>query len=124
MHGEPALQTQNKDTSTTLKDRLINITLSIRDSIPLEDIRYQKDLPAVQKTISKKFLRTMTIRNIKHLIQRLLKIPSTSQQLFLLQKVTEDKERDLIVMDISDDLRDLKFYGINDGDEILIFENV
>lgn len=113
--------TQTKEASSTLKDRLINITLTIRDSIPPEDVRYHKDLPAIQKSISKKFLRTMTIRNVKNMIQRLLKIPFSNQQLFLLQTVTEkEDERDLMIMDITDDLRDLKFYGINDGDEILI----
>ena len=65
----------------------------------------------------------MTVRNMKNMIQRLMKIPATDQHLFLLQTIAGDSERDLIVMDVEDDLRDLKFYGISDGDEILIVSN-
>lgn len=58
----------------------------------------------------------MTIRNVKHMIQKLFKIAAAQQQLYLLQK-EEDEVR---VMDISDDLRDLKFYGIKENDEIVV----
>lgn len=120
---------QIKETSTTLKDRLINVTLTIREDASLTEetllsMKCKNELPNTTKSISKKFLRTMTIRNIKHMIQRLLKIPAARQQLFLLQSITMEntQERDLIVMDITDDLRDLKFYAINDGDEILVMQ--
>lgn len=63
----------------------------------------------------------MTIRNVKHMIQKLLKIPAAKQQLILLQPIdNENNDRDLMIMDITDDLRDLKFYGINNGDELLV----
>ena len=63
----------------------------------------------------------MTIRNVKHMIQKLLKIPAAKQQLILLQSIdNENNDRDLMIMDITDDLRDLKFYGINNGDELLV----
>jgi hypothetical protein len=125
-HGEPDLQVQIKEASKTLKDRLINITLTVRDDPCLTEeallaIKFKKELPDTTKSISKKFLRTMTIRNVKHMIQRLLKIPAAKQRLFLLQSMMMD-ERDLIVMDITDDLRDLKFYAINEGDEILVMQ--
>ncbi len=63
----------------------------------------------------------MTIRNLKNMIQRLLKIPAARQQLILLQPI-DLEDRDLITMDINDNLRDLKFYNINDGDEIVVLE--
>lgn len=63
----------------------------------------------------------MTIRNVKHMIQKLLKIPAAKQQLVLLQFMEDNNnERDVMIMDITDDLRDLKFYGINSGDELLV----
>lgn len=80
---------------------------------------FQKDLPETTSSTSKRFLPTMTIRNVKNMIQRLLKIPAMKQQLFLLQSVQQEG-RDLISMDINDELRDLKFYSINDGDEIIV----
>lgn len=128
-HGEPDLQVQIKEKSTALKDRLINVTLTIRDTASLTEeallsLKFKKELPGITKSISKKFLRTMTIRNVRHMIQRLLKIPAARQHLFLLQSIAMEnaEERDLIVMDITDDLRDLKFYAINDGDEILVIQ--
>ncbi|OBZ91102.1 Tubulin-specific chaperone E [Choanephora cucurbitarum] len=126
-HGEPDLGIQVKESSTALKDRLINITLTTRESIPsasdIVALKYQSELPPLTKSLPKKFLKTMTVRNMKNMIQRLMKIPATDQHLFLLQTIAGDSERDLIVMDVEDDLRDLKFYGISDGDEILIVSN-
>jgi len=126
-HGQPDLQTSIAHTSTALKDRLISITLTTRN-IPSVDeimsITQKKDLPPACTSVSKKFLRTMTIRNVKHMIQKLLKIPAAKQQLILLQSIEENNnERDVMIMDIMDDLRDLKFYGINSGDELLVIVN-
>jgi hypothetical protein len=120
-HGEPDLQAQVQKTSTVLNDRLISVTISLRDlnQIDLISIDKKEKLPFATKSISKRFLPTMSIRNIKHLIQKLLKIPATKQKLYLLQSI--DNER-IMVMDISDDLRDLKYYGINQQDEILVCE--
>jgi hypothetical protein len=61
----------------------------------------------------------MTIRSIKHLIQKLLKIPASKQALYLTQIIEGDS---LMIMDISDDLRDLKYYGMKQGDEIIVVE--
>ncbi|KAI7900340.1 uncharacterized protein BX663DRAFT_488540 [Cokeromyces recurvatus] len=122
-HGQPDLEIQSKGPSIALKDRLINLTLTQRKVVDLTSIKFQKHLPAVSKSMTKKFLPTMTVRNTKHIIQRLLKIPATKQALYLLQPILNNKDHDLMVMEITDDLRDLKFYGINDGDEILVLEN-
>ncbi|GAN02016.1 tubulin-specific chaperone E [Mucor ambiguus] len=126
-HGQPDLQSAISHTSTALKDRLISITLSTRNIASVDEIMLitqKKDLPPTCTSISKKFLRTMTIRNVKHMIQKLLKIPAAKQQLLLLQPMEENNsERDIMIMDITDDLRDLKFYGINSGDELLVIVN-
>lgn len=122
VHGEPDLKVKAKDNTASLKDRLISINLTQRDITPtdMDSIRYQKNLPLPTSTITKRFLPTMTIRNIKNMITRLIRIPASKQQLYLLQSVKNEEDRDLLVMDINDELRDLKFYGIHDGDEILI----
>lgn len=115
------MQSKSADSQSSLKNRLITIHIRQRE-IGSEELlltRYEKDLPTVISSISKRFLPTMTIRNVKNMIQRLLKIPATKQQLFLLQTIQHDNG-DLISMDMNDDLRDLKFYSINDGDEILV----
>lgn len=109
-------------TQSALKNRLIQINITQRDieAEALLSACFQKDLPETKSSISKRFLPTMTIRNVKNMIQRLLKIPATKQQLFLLQTIEEHDDRDLISMDMNDDLRDLKFYSIKDGDEIVV----
>lgn len=91
----------------------------------LLSVQWITDLSApTHNSISKRFLPTMTIRNLKNMIQRLLKIPAIKQQLFLLQSVEKGEDRDIISMDINDELRDLKFYSISDGDEITILTHV
>jgi hypothetical protein len=122
IHGEPDIQIKTKAANTSLKDRLITITLTQRGDIPtdFENTKYKQNLPSTESSITKRFLLTMTIRNVKNMISRLIKIPASKQQLYLLQSIQGEKDRDLLVMDINDELRDLKFYGINDGDEILI----
>lgn len=88
-------------------------------------VQWTTDLSTpTHNSISKRFLPTMTIRNLKNMIQRLLKIPAIKQQLFLLQSVEKGEDRDIISMDINDELRDLKFYSISDGDEITILTHV
>ena len=123
-HGEPDLGMQLKESSTALKDRLIDITLTTREiassASDLVSLKHQSELPPLISSLQKKFLKTMTVRNMKNMIQRLMKIPATNQHLFSIQPIAGESERDLIVMDVEDDLRDLKFYGISDGDEILV----
>jgi hypothetical protein len=113
-HGEPTIGTVKE--VSTLKDRLITITISLRPIDVLKTIQSVEALPESTKNITKRFIPTMTIRNVKHMIQKLFKISAAQQQLYLLQK-QEDEVR---VMDISDDLRDLKFYGISENDEIVV----
>ncbi|CAO3703797.1 unnamed protein product [Rhizopus stolonifer] len=121
-HGEPDLQAHVQKGSTVLNDRLIGITISLRgsDDSNILAIDKKERLSPATKTISKRFLPTMSIRNIKHMIQRLLKIPAAKQKLYLLQSIGE--EGNIMIMDISDDLRDLKYYEIKQEDEILVFK--
>ncbi|CEP13789.1 hypothetical protein [Parasitella parasitica] len=122
-HGQPDLKSSNSASSTALKDRLIDITLTTRNVASVDElmlITQKKDLPVISTSASKKLLRTMTIRNLKHMIQKLLKIPAAKQQLILLQSIENNCDRDVMIMDVMDDLRDLKFYGINHGDELLV----
>ncbi|KAI8881961.1 hypothetical protein K501DRAFT_324212 [Backusella circina FSU 941] len=111
-HGEPDIGASKKREVSTLKDRLITIHITLRPIDELKTIQSVQDLPPVAKSITKRFIPTMTIRNVKHMIQKLLKISAVHQQLYL-----TDETR---VMDISDDLRDLKFYGIKENDEIVV----
>ncbi|KAL4212034.1 hypothetical protein AB4K20DRAFT_1890136 [Rhizopus microsporus] len=119
-HGEPDLETQAQKATSALNDRLIEIMISLR---PLEEnevstISKREQLPPITKSVSKRFLPTMTIRSIKHLIQKLLKVPASKQTLYLTQIIGDS----LMIMDISDDLRDLKYYGMKQGDEIIVVE--
>ncbi|KAI8985852.1 hypothetical protein BDB01DRAFT_786539 [Pilobolus umbonatus] len=121
-HGEPNLQVNSKETSAALKDRLITITITIRNNINADDllkIKLRQQLPPPEDKVTKRILPTMTIRNVKHLIQRLLKIPANKQQLYLIQGI-DHEDQDVMIMDICDDLRDIKFYDIHDEDEITI----
>ncbi|KAI9282280.1 hypothetical protein BY458DRAFT_583583 [Sporodiniella umbellata] len=120
-HGEPDLLAHTQKATSALNDRLVEITITLRNSSDsgILGIKKKDKLPTATKTVSKRFLPTMSVRNIKHLIQKLLKVPATKQKLYLLQLVNEEN---IMIMDMSDDLRDLKFYEIKQGDEILVFK--
>ena len=76
-HGEPDLGMQLKESSTALKDRLIDITLTTREiassASDLVSLKHQSELPPLISSLQKKFLKTMTVRNMKNMIQRLMK---------------------------------------------------
>ncbi|KAI8083086.1 uncharacterized protein BX664DRAFT_339788 [Halteromyces radiatus] len=125
VHGEPDFG-QNKQnigmvTSTTLNQRLMTITLS---HLPLdsEQALYQhhsaNDLPPPKQSVDKRVLATMLVRSLRHLIQKLFGIPASRQHLFLIQQ----QQHSTIIMDMTDDLRDLKFYSITQGDQIIILD--
>ncbi|KAI9025100.1 hypothetical protein CLU79DRAFT_746264 [Phycomyces nitens] len=125
IHGEPDLGVKASDGGfpKMLKDRLVGVKLT-RLSISSEKllgITDRKDLPAPIKSIEKRVLLTMLVRNARRVIQKLLQIPAERQAIFLLH--TNPEGDNIMVMDISDDMRDLKFYGISEGDEIIVIEN-
>lgn len=100
---------------------MIGVTFTVRQSsehdLLMEKVQHRAQLPEATQSMQKKILVTMLVRNLRHLLQKLFRIPASRQQLFLLQNQSDDQ---VLVMDISDDLRDLKFYGVSEGDEITI----
>lgn len=120
MHGEPDLKLDGKQgQATALKDRLIEITITQRN-MEIENIlqaHHWESLLPVTKSIKKRFLPTMTIRHLKNMIQRLFK--SSQQELILLQGLNQP-ERTMMAMTLDDELRDLKFYSMSNGDEITL----
>ncbi|ORY99979.1 hypothetical protein BCR43DRAFT_484660 [Syncephalastrum racemosum] len=118
-HGEPDLSANSKEkSSATLNDRLIEITLSLRPRVDVGELTDPSQLPKATKTMARRLLGTMLVRNLRHIIRKLFNIPASQQQLYLLQH----SETRHVLMDITDDLRDLRFYGIASGDEVIIFE--
>ncbi|KAI8391617.1 uncharacterized protein BYT42DRAFT_201605 [Radiomyces spectabilis] len=128
LHGEPDLQSSaNSGTrNTLLTNRLISITFTrrpINSEAMLVETKKRHELPLPTLSIEKKVLPTMMIRNVRNIIQKLLHIPASQQQLYLLQSSPMDGET-FISMELSDNLRDLKFYSVAEGDEITVLTNV
>lgn len=97
---------------------LLEITLSLRPRVDIEELTDPSQLPQATKTITRRLLGTLLVRNLRHIIRKLFNIPASRQQLYVLQR----SEARHVLMDITDDLRDLRFYGIGSGDEVIIFE--
>jgi hypothetical protein len=125
VHGEPDLGLGKNSvglaTTSTLNQRLISITLShlpLTSEQALMAKHKANDLPAPVHTITKRVLATMIVRSLRHLIQKIFGIPASQQHLYLIQT---DQSQSMI-MDISDDLRDLKYYSIAQGDHIIVLD--
>ncbi|KAI9264302.1 hypothetical protein BDA99DRAFT_508948 [Phascolomyces articulosus] len=116
-HGEPELSTKSE--KATLSDRLIGVTLTHRSDLPM-DARSKSELGEPIKTIEKRLLRTMLIRNLRNIVQKLFRIPASRQQLYLLQ---HSPTGELMIMDLGDELRDLRFYSVEQGDEIVAIKD-
>ncbi|KAG2220549.1 hypothetical protein INT45_004155 [Circinella minor] len=116
-HGEPELSTKSE--KATLSNRLIGVTLTHRSSLPLET-KSKIELEDPIKTVDKRLLATMLIRNLRNIIQKLFRIPASRQRLYLLQYAPSGE---LMIMDLDDELRDLRFYSIEQGDEIVAVED-
>ncbi|CAO3577068.1 unnamed protein product [Absidia cylindrospora] len=135
VHGEPDIG-QGKNpvgmtTTTTLNQRLMTITLSHLPLTSEQDLfqRHQNnDLPPPTYTLTKRVLATMIVRSLRHVIQKLFGIPASQQHLYLLQQqLPSSQDHDqhqpsTVIMDISDDLRDLKYYSIAQGDQIVVLD--
>jgi len=61
----------------------------------------------------------MEIRNLKNLLQKLFGVPSSQQKLYAI--INFQNEQSELVMD--DDLRQLSYYDISSGDEIIVLSN-
>ncbi|GBC01469.1 hypothetical protein RclHR1_00420031 [Rhizophagus clarus] len=110
IHGTPvANEISQKASSSILKDRLLEITISHRNKLEEEPI----------KKLSKKLLGTMEIRNLKNLLQKLFKVPSSQQKLYAVINFQDEQSK----LEMDDDLRQLSYYDISSGDEIIVLSN-
>ncbi|KAJ8663395.1 hypothetical protein O0I10_000634 [Lichtheimia ornata] len=120
IHGEPDMG-EKKAGATTLNDRLIQLTFSLRPSMDdVSPVQEKSQLQAAEKSIEKRVLGTMKIRNLRQVIQKLLRVPATRQRLYLIQNGAQDHE--MLVTELEDDLRDLHFYSAAAGDDITIVQ--
>ncbi|KAG0003124.1 hypothetical protein BGZ79_001604 [Entomortierella chlamydospora] len=110
VHGRPDTSDESrKATSDILKDRLIEITLVSKSDI---------DSP-VKASFKRKVLGTMTVKNLKNLAQKLLRIPSQRQQLVFLTNDPDYADVKVKVY-LKDDMRQISFYDVTDGEEIIV----
>ncbi|CAG8485532.1 411_t:CDS:10 [Diversispora eburnea] len=104
IHGTPvADEISVKAASGILKDRLLALTITHRPSLEGEPI----------KKVSKKLLG----KNLKNLLQKLFGIPSSQQHLI---GIINSQVGNVSQVEIKDDLRQLSYYDVSSGDEIII----
>jgi len=101
VHGVPAEAEGNQNTSKTLKDSLISVTITCPDAPD-------------KKSVTKKLPGTMTIGKLKGLFNRLFKVDSSDQRL---SSVDSKLGREV---ELDDDLRQLTFYSVQSGDTIYL----
>ncbi|KAF9935260.1 hypothetical protein BGZ65_003430 [Modicella reniformis] len=112
VHGPPDTSEEYlKATSEILKDRLIAITLVSKDSI---------DGP-VKATFQKKLLGTMTVKSLKNLAQKLMRIPALRQEMVFL---TNDPDYENVKVQVwfADDMRQISYYDVKEGEEIIVLD--
>ncbi|KAG0364698.1 hypothetical protein BC939DRAFT_507892 [Gamsiella multidivaricata] len=110
VHGRPDTGDEyRKATSEILKDRLIAITLVSKDSI---------EGPA-KASFQRNVLGTMTVKNLKNLAQKLLKIPAIRQELVFLTN-DPDYEDVKVNVTLKDDMRQISYYDVSDGEVIMV----
>ncbi|KAF9126247.1 hypothetical protein BGW39_006765 [Mortierella sp. 14UC] len=110
IHGRPDTSDETrKATSDILKDRLINVTFVHKDKM---------DGPA-KATVQRGVLGSMTVRNVKNLVQKLLRVPAMRQELSF---IAEDPVYAGVMHKVllKDDLRQLSHYDIEDGAEVIV----
>ncbi|XP_067033871.1 tubulin-specific chaperone E-like isoform X1 [Acropora muricata] len=101
VHGVPPEAERTQKASKTLKDSLISVTITC------------PDVPD-KKSVLRKLPGTMTIGKLKGLLYRLFKVDITDQQLYCVDsKLGREVELD-------DDLRQLSFYSVRNGDTIYL----
>ncbi|KAF9146581.1 hypothetical protein BG015_011564 [Linnemannia schmuckeri] len=110
LHGRPDTSDERrKATSDLLKDRLLNITFVTKDKV---------DGP-VKTSVQRGVLGSMTVRNVKNLVQKLLRVPAMRQELLFM---AEDPVYAGVMHKVflKDDLRMLSHYDIEDGTEVIV----
>lgn len=112
LHGAPDVSDESrKATSDMLKDRLIAITFVTKDNA---------SGPAKTK-IQRNVLGTMTVKNLKNLAQKLVKIPAMRQDLSFVIPDPDYADKTITVR-LKDDMRQISFYEIQDGVEIVVLD--
>ncbi|KAG0256650.1 hypothetical protein BG011_004377 [Mortierella polycephala] len=112
VHGRPDTSDESrKATSDILKDRLIAVTLVSKDTIE----------GPVKKSVQRNVLGTMTVKNVKNLAQKLLRIPAMRQKLVFLTS-DPDYEGVKVTVPLEDDLRQISYYDVEEGEEIIVLD--
>ncbi|CAG8637274.1 10579_t:CDS:10 [Paraglomus brasilianum] len=111
IHGTPtADELLAQSMSGMLKDRLITVVIIHRTSLT--------DSEHIKK-VTKRLLGTMTIRSLKNILQKLFGVPPFDQCLFRIPKMEEGMDEQEPV-EMNDDLRELSYYDLAAGDEIIL----
>ncbi|XP_065892682.1 tubulin-specific chaperone E-like [Dysidea avara] len=101
VHGLPDVAVSQQSTGRlTVKDSLLSLTFLCPDD------------PS-QKQVVKKLPGTITVMKLKALLFRLYKVDSTSQKLSYKDSKGQEYE-------LNDDMKDLSFYSVSNGDTILL----
>ncbi|KAG0099383.1 hypothetical protein BGZ93_007879 [Podila epicladia] len=112
IHGAPDVSDESrKATSDMLKDRLIAITFVTKD----------KATGPPKTKIQRNVLGTMTVKNLKNLAQKLVKIPAMRQDLSFVIPDPDYADKTITVR-LKDDMRQISFYEIQDGVEIIVLD--
>lgn len=101
VHGPPDEAMLLTKKGIALKDKLVSVTLRLAGDSDVKE--YSKKLP-----------RDMSVQKLKGLIQRLFKIDFPDQVLSYTSQKTGDEYQ------LEDDLKDIGFYAIQNGDVILV----
>ncbi|KAK3810001.1 MAG: hypothetical protein J3Q66DRAFT_62075 [Benniella sp.] len=112
IHGSPDVSEEYlKATSEMLKDRLLALTLVSKDSIN----------GTVKASFQKNLLGTMKVKSLKNLAQKLMRIPAMRQDLVFL---TDDPDYENVKVEVwlSDDMREISYYDVKDGVEIIVLD--
>ncbi|KAG0235222.1 hypothetical protein BGW42_005686 [Actinomortierella wolfii] len=112
IHGAPDTSEETrKAQSEVLKDRLMNVKIQVRDTAE----------GATKMTLERKVLGTMTVRNLKNLVQKLSKLPALRQEIcFWVPDPTKEGRQVKVVL--ADDLRMLSYYDVREGLEMVAYD--
>ncbi|KAG0200079.1 hypothetical protein BGX28_006770 [Mortierella sp. GBA30] len=112
VHGRPDTSDEfRKATSEMLKDRLLSVTFVSKDKI---------DGPA-KTAVQRNVLGTMTVKNLKNLAQKLVRIPAIRQEMVFLTD-DPDYENVKVTVRLTDDLRQISYYDVKGGEEIIVLD--
>ncbi|KAG0025293.1 hypothetical protein BGZ81_007254 [Podila clonocystis] len=112
VYGAPDVSDESrKATSDMLKDRLIAITFVTKD----------KATGPPKTKIQRNVLGTMTVKNLKNMVQKLVKIPAMRQDLSFVIPDPDYADKTINVR-LKDDMRQISFYEVQDGVEIIVLD--